>query len=74
MSDWSDIYAPMYTVDQPPIHNPRGLPVVPRLPDHAPGLPRGPVAICGECGREIHAVEGYCCMNLRCPVQTVVTC
>ena len=26
------------------------------------------VAVCGECGREIHQVEGYSCQNGRCPV------
>lgn len=49
-----------------------GLPVIPKL---HPERPRsdGAVAICGECGRTIYQVEGYCCMNNRCPVQPRIT-
>jgi len=54
----------------------RDLPVIPKLPESNPhdlvGNPA--VAKCGECGRIIHRVEGYCCMNARCPVQPKGTC
>ena len=55
------------------IHNPRGLPVIPRLPPHQPAND-GAVAICGECGRTIYQVEGYYCGNNRCPVQSHAVC
>lgn len=47
-----------------------GVPVIPRLPDKVDYSPRTPnpiVAICGECGLEIHQVMGYVCSNPRCP-------
>lgn len=27
------------------------------------------IAICGECGRKVYKIEGYCCQNGRCPIQ-----
>lgn len=54
---------------------PTNLPVIPRLPpDHPADLPGNKaVAVCGECGRTIYQIEGYCCMNSRCPVQPRIT-
>jgi hypothetical protein len=52
-----------------------GLPIIPQLrkphPEDWPGNPA--VAKCGECGRTIHFIENYCCMNARCPVQPKFT-
>ena len=50
------------------------LPVIPPLPKGSPKGPHDPVAKCGECGRLIYRVEGYCCMNQRCPVQSRAVC
>ena len=52
----------------------QNLPVIPPLPQGSPKGPHDPVAKCGECGRLIYSVEGYYCMNQRCPVQPRVTC
>jgi hypothetical protein len=52
----------------------RGIPIIPKLPVDRPTLPNQPVAVCGECGRDIYQVEGYYCTNLRCPVQLKITC
>jgi hypothetical protein len=46
-----------------------GVPVVPKLPMQKPYDPNPVVAICGECGRDIHMMEGYCCGRNNCPVQ-----
>ena len=48
-----------------------GVPVIPRRrpPPTAP-YPHpqgGPVAICGECGLELHRTMGYCCPHANCP-------
>jgi hypothetical protein len=32
------------------------------------------MAVCGECGREVHYVESYSCPNGRCPIQIRATC
>lgn len=47
------------------------LPIIPKLPPDSPhDLPGNKaVAQCGECGRIIYQIEGYYCMNNRCPVQ-----
>jgi hypothetical protein len=57
-----------------PYPNPKNLPVIPRLPEGGPKGWNDPVAMCGECGREIHRVESYSCQNSRCPVQPKITC
>lgn len=48
-----------------------GVPVIPKLPEYTqkPYDPNPVVAICGECGREIRKIEGYSCLEARCPVQ-----
>lgn len=46
-----------------------GVPVIPPLPK-IPGKFRGPnpvIAVCGECGLELHEVMGYVCMRSNCP-------
>lgn len=53
------------------------LPIIPALPkdyDSSVPLPNKPIAKCGECGREIYAMEMYSCMNNRCPVQPKIVC
>lgn len=47
------------------------LPVIPKLPQDSPhDLPGNKaMARCGECNRIIYQIEGYCCLNTRCPVQ-----
>lgn len=48
----------------------RGVPIIPPLPNQQPlpGPPGNPVvAVCGECGSDIHQVMNYCCNNPRCP-------
>ena len=47
------------------------LPIIPKLPPDRPEDMPGnkAVARCGECGRVVYQVEGYCCPNSRCPVQ-----
>lgn len=52
-----------------------GVPVIPKLPPELP--PRGPnpvVAICGECGADIHQNSSFVCPNRRCPIQPKVSC
>jgi len=50
------------------------LPIIPKLPPGNPKPPgETPVAICGECGRTVYALEYYSCMNGRCPVQRKAT-
>lgn len=46
-----------------------GVPLIP--PHDAPKKadPNPVVAICGECGREVHQMEWYYCANGRCPIQ-----
>lgn len=47
----------------------RKIPIIPKLPDDIadPVDPNPVVAICGECGLELHKVMGYACPNTRCP-------
>jgi hypothetical protein len=35
--------------------------------------PNPVVAICGECGRKVHRLEGYYCSVTNCPVQNHAT-
>lgn len=52
-----------------------GVPVIPKLPESQPSIEPNPVvAICGECNREVRQIEGYCCGNPRCPLQSHITC
>lgn len=50
-----------------------GVPVIPPLKPTEPLVPSDPinpnpvVAICGECGLELHQTMGYVCTNPRCP-------
>jgi len=51
------------------------VPLIPQLPPQRQiGDPNPIMAICGECGRKVHRLEGYYCGNGRCPVQPQVTC
>lgn len=48
----------------------RGIPIIRKLPE--PVAPIGPpgnpvVAVCGECGMDLHQVMHYVCFNSRCP-------
>lgn len=54
--------------------NHEGLPIIPPLRPEPSRPADGAVAICGECGRRILAVECYSCPNDRCPVQPKATC
>ena len=47
----------------------RQIPVIPPLPPEDPGPhdPNPVVAICGQCGLQIHQVMGYVCTHPRCP-------
>jgi len=51
------------------------LPIIPKLPPLSPHDMPGnkAVAMCGECGRVLHQIENYYCMNPRCPVQVRFT-
>lgn len=53
-----------------------GVPLIPKLPPQDRGSRElNPVvAICGECGRKVHAVEGYYCGNGNCPIQPHSIC
>ena len=48
-----------------------GVPVIePIKPMKGP--PGNPiVAVCGECGRDVHLIEGYSCSRVNCPTQAV---
>lgn len=47
-----------------------GVPLIAPIPKHqAPCDPNPVIAICGECGRKVYMVEGYCCGNSSCPIQ-----
>ncbi len=49
---------------------PDDLPVIPKVKRSPHDLPGNKaVARCGECGRVVYQIEGYCCMRDNCPVQ-----
>lgn len=56
------------------------IPVIPPLsPEQkrerdAPPDPNPVVAKCGECQRDIHRHDNYCCGNAYCPLKGNVTC
>lgn len=47
-----------------------GVPLIAPMPKATPPYETNPVvAVCGECGRKVCKVEGYCCGNGNCPIQ-----
>lgn len=44
-----------------------GVPLIPKLPELPPHQPNPVVAVCGECGIELHQIMGYVCNRPRCP-------
>ena len=54
-----------------PCYRLKQVPIIPPLPEDAPDrFDSNPViAICGECGMELHKMMLYSCDNERCPVQ-----
>lgn len=51
-----------------------GVPLIPKLPGPWTQTNHDVVAVCGECGRSIHRIEGYVCPNGRCPIQMKSIC
>lgn len=44
-----------------------GVPVIPPLPKRAGPIHNPIIAICGECGLELHQTMMYCCHRNNCP-------
>jgi hypothetical protein len=51
-----------------------GVPVIPAIPTPKDKGPNPVVAICGECGLELHRVMGYVCSRENCPCFPRITC
>lgn len=49
-----------------------GVPCIPKLPPMKRYESNPVVAVCGECGRDVHMYEGYCCGRGNCPMQSQV--